>query len=240
VGQRGGHRDRNALVSAARIGVRGATKKDEGEVQMRLALLGGSGRIGSLLLVRLLESGHEVTALARNPDALTAAARLTVVRGDATDAGAVAATVEGADAVLSALGPRGTATQKLLESAASNTVVAMAKTGARRLIAVSAAGAFVESDPDMGAIVKLILPRIFATQFADVRTMEQAVRASDLDWTLVRPSRLVNGPFTGKYRIAPDYAPRGGRKISRADVAHFIATTLEQESWISGAPALAY
>jgi putative NADH-flavin reductase len=207
---------------------------------MRVALLGGTGRIGGLLLAQALESGHEVTVLARNTDALTAAGGLTVINGDATDAQAVAATVDGSEAVLSALGPRGAKAPSLLESAARNTVVAMGKAGARRLICVSAAGAFIDSDPNMNAVVKFILPKIFATQFADVRAMEQVIRASDLDWTLVRPTRLVNSGLTQKYRTAPDYASPGGRKISRADVAHFIGTVLEQDAWLKAAPALAY
>jgi putative NADH-flavin reductase len=207
---------------------------------MRVALLGGTGRIGGLLLAQALESGHEVTALARNADALPAAAGLTAVRGDATDAQAVLATVEGADAVLSALGPRGAKAPALLETAAENTVLAMSKTGVRRLICVSAAGAFVAGDPNMNVLVKFVLPRILAAQFADVRAMERAIRASELDWTLVRVTRLVNGGVTGKYRTAPDYPPPGGRKISRADVAHFIGAALEQNSWLEAAPALAY
>jgi putative NADH-flavin reductase len=207
---------------------------------MRVALLGGTGRIGALLLTQALESGHEVTALARNTDALSPARGLTPIPGDATDAQAIAATVDGADAVVSALGPRGAKAPSLLESAARNTVEAMSKTGARRLICVSAAGAFIDGDPNMSALVKFILPRIFATQFADVRAMEQVVRASDLDWTLVRPTRLVDSAATGKYRTAPDYAPPGGRKISRADVAQFIGAALEQDSWLKAAPALAY
>jgi putative NADH-flavin reductase len=207
---------------------------------MRVALLGGTGRIGGLLLAQALEKGHEVTVLARNTDALTPAAGLTAIRGDAADAQAVAAAVDGADAVLSALGPRGAKAPSLLERAADDTILAMGTVGTRRLICVSAAGAFIEGDPNMSALVKFILPRVFATQFADVRAMEQVVRASDLDWTLVRPTRLVNGEGTGKYRAAPDYAPPGGRKISRADVAHFIGAALEQDSWLKSAPALAY
>ena len=70
----------------------------------------------------------------------------------------------------------------------------MAKTGTHRLIGVSAAGAFIKEDPEAGGLVKLILPRIFAKTFADVRAMEEVVRASRLDWTLVRPTRLVNTP----------------------------------------------
>jgi uncharacterized protein YbjT (DUF2867 family) len=226
---------------------------------MRLALLGGTGRIGGHLLTLLLAGGHDVTVLARDPAGLAdgpaggraagigpastgaeGTGTVTVVGGSATDAAAVQATVDGADAVLSALGPRGTKTAGLLGTAAGHITAAMDKTGARRLICVSAAGAFIAGDPDMGRLVKWILPRVFATQFADVRDMEDIVSASGLDWTLIRASRLVNTPPTGRYRVRPQYPPAGGGKISRADVAHFIAATLADDGWVGGRPALAY
>ncbi|HUA31159.1 MAG TPA: NAD(P)-binding oxidoreductase [Streptosporangiaceae bacterium] len=116
----------------------------------------------------------------------------------------------------------------------------MEKTGVRRLICVSAAGAFISGDPHMNRLVKIILPRVLATQFADTRRMEDLVGRSDLDWTMVRASRLTNGPATGRYRVSPDYPPRGGRKISRADVANFIGAMLTEASWVRSAPALAY
>jgi putative NADH-flavin reductase len=207
---------------------------------MRLALLGGSGRTGGHLLAWAQESGHEVTALARNPESLRASAGLTIVAGDATDPDAVAAVVDGADAVLSALGPRGIRAPAILAPAAHATVQAMRKAGATRLIVLSASGAFISSDPDMPAVLKLIVPRVLARTFADVRAMEDIVSGSGLRWTLVRATRLVDTPLTGRYRVRPDYPPPGGRKISRADVAHFIAVALDQDSWVGGAPALAY
>jgi putative NADH-flavin reductase len=207
---------------------------------MRLALLGGSGRIGGHLLTWALESGHEVTVVARSPQSLSAAAGLSVIRGEAADGAAIAEAVAGADAVLSALGPRGVKTPGLLASAAENIVAAMYKAGKRRLICVSAAGAYVQGDPDMSAVIKFVLPRILAATFADVRAMESAIGGSDLDWTLVRPVRLVDTPMTGRYRVRPDYAPPGGRKIARADVAHFVAGALTENSWIRARPALAY
>jgi uncharacterized protein YbjT (DUF2867 family) len=216
---------------------------------MRLALLGGTGRIGGHLLTLMLVAGHDVTVLARDPAGLAGkpagagpegTGAVTVVSGSATDAAAVQTAVDGADAVLSALGPRGAKTPALLDTAARNITAAMAKAGTRRLICVSAAGAFIAGDPDMGRLVKLILPRVFATQFADVRDMEDTVSGSDLDWTLVRATRLVNAPPAGRYRVRPEYAPAGGGKIARADVAHFIAATLADDSWIGARPALAY
>jgi putative NADH-flavin reductase len=207
---------------------------------MRLALMGASGRIGSHVLAWALASGHQVTALARSPRSLPATAGLTVVTGDATDAGAVSEVVAGADAVLSALGPRGAKSASLLAHAGRNLVSAMDKADCKRLVCVSAAGAFIRTDPDTGFLLKAILPRVLASQFADVRAMEAAIRASDLDWTLVRATRLVNTPLTGRYRVRPDYPPRGGGKISRADVADFMAGVLTDSTWVRESPALAY
>src|SRR5260370_41164272 len=111
---------------------------------MQLALRGGCGRIGSHVLTWALESGHDVRALARNPQSLPeaagvgaaglGAAELTVVTGDATDSYAVAEAVAGADAVLSALGPRGPKSPDLLANAARNVIDAMDEAGARRLV----------------------------------------------------------------------------------------------------------
>jgi uncharacterized protein YbjT (DUF2867 family) len=224
---------------------------------MRIALFGATGGIGGHLLTRALEHGHDVHALARRPDALTARpgpapdpeatagppaarGRLTVTVGDALDTGAVAEVIAGADAVLSALGPRGVKTPHLLAESAGAIVAGMAKAGPRRLIAVSAAGAYLREDPDAAWLFQLILPRIFGTVWADVRAMEDVIRAADLDWTLVRPVRLVNTPGTGQYRVRPDYAPPHGLKIARADVARFMADVLDQDSWRDAAPALAY
>jgi putative NADH-flavin reductase len=220
---------------------------------MKLAVLGGTGRIGHHLLTWALESGHDVQALARDPQALAVAARqpvaagegrgpgsLVATAGDALDASAVAAVISGTDAVLSALGPRGAKSPNLLGGAAGNITAAMASAGVRRLICVSAAGAFIQGDPDAGALVKAILPRILAKTFADTRQMEAVIRATDLDWTLVRASRLVNTPRTGRYRVRPDYPPVGGGKISRADVADFMGRVLADHDWVRGAPALAY
>lgn len=271
---------------------------------MRLAILGGTGRIGGHVLNWALDAGYPVTALARSPEALLQAALvhegrgqraagveapgpeaqraaprpltlgavplgpsaqnggprvaagrgpdalvaaalspsagLTVVRGDALDATAVAEAIEGADAVISALGPRGARSPGLLAGAASNIVGAMRQTGARRLICVSAAGAFITGDPNMSWLVRQVLPRVFARPFADVRRMEDVIRESGLDWTLVRATRLVNSPGTGRYRVSPDYPPPGGGKISRADVAHFIAAALTGNGWLRSAPALGY
>jgi uncharacterized protein YbjT (DUF2867 family) len=208
---------------------------------MQIAILGATGGIGGHLLSWALEAGHPVHALARRPEALPRREGLTVMGGDALDAAAVAEVIGGAAAVLSALGPRGARDPSgLLGRAAPNIVAAMRKTGAQRLICVSAAGAYITGDPDTGWLLKAILPRVLARTFADVRQMEHVIRGSGLDWTLVRATRLVSRPGTGQYRVSPDFPPPGGRTIARADVAHFIATALTESAWLHEAPALAY
>jgi putative NADH-flavin reductase len=203
-------------------------------------VLGATGRAASGRGAPGRVGPEAISTAASNGTPQGLAAGLSVVRGDALDKTAVAEVISGADAVISALGPRGVKEPALLTGAASNMVSAMRQTGARRLICVSAAGPFISTDPNVSWLVKQVLPRIFAEPFADVRGMEDVIRESGLDWTLVRATRLVNGPGTGQYRVSPDYAPRAGGKIARADVAHFIAAVLTGNGWVRSAPALAY
>jgi uncharacterized protein YbjT (DUF2867 family) len=207
---------------------------------MQIAILGGTGGIGGHVLSWALDAGHPARALARHPEALPQREGLTVIRGDALDSVAVAETIAGADAVVSALGPRGANAESLLAGAAANAVAAMDKTGARRLVCVSAAGAYITGDPDTGWLLKVILPRVFARHFADVRQMENVIRESGLDWTIVRAARLVNRPGTGRYRVRPGFPPPHGRTVARADIAHFIAAVLTENTWLHDAPAVAY
>ncbi|MFI5065868.1 MAG: NAD(P)-dependent oxidoreductase [Streptosporangiales bacterium] len=216
------------------------TERYGGSGPLRLAILGATGGIGGRLLAWAVDAGHPVQVLARTAGAVPRRPGITVTVGDATDPAAVADTVAGADAVLSALGPRGAKVPHLLETAAANVTTAMAKTGARRLIMVSAAGAFIREDPEAGRLVKMIIPAIFARPFADVRAMEQVIRGSDLDWTLVRPTRLVNDPGRGEYRVRDRYPAPGLTKIARADVAHFIVGALQAGSYLRQAPAICW
>ncbi len=222
------------MTAAARTGPGG------GRGPERLAILGATGGIGGHLLSWAVDAGHPVHVLARQASAVPRRTGVTITEGDATDPVAVADVVASADAVLSALGPRGAKTPGLLASAAAVVTQAMVKSGVRRLLGVSAAGAFITGDPAAHPLVKMILPRIFARPFADVREMERVVRSTELDWTLVRPTRLVNEPGTGGYRIRDQYPPPGLTKIARADVAQFMITALTTDSYLHQAPAICW
>lgn len=209
---------------------------------MQVVVFGATGGTGRELVKQALGHGHSVRAFVRSPDRLKVIHhRLEVVTGDALDAKAVAAAVEGQDAVLSALGANARKPNTILSDAVRNLLAAMETHGVRRLLFVSSLGVG-ETKGQLGPIYNLVLlPTLLKHVFADKETAEALVRESDLDWTLVRPGRLKNGWLTGKYRAAPDAAK--GRlfpKIARADVADFMLNALERKLFIREAPALTY
>ncbi|GLW53278.1 NAD(P)-dependent oxidoreductase [Kitasatospora phosalacinea] len=202
---------------------------------MKLTVVAASGGIGRQLLEQALAGGHEVTAVVRDPGKLgETAAR--VVRADLARAGAgeLRAAVAGADAVLSGLGAVGKAGLGVAEAGTRALVDAMREAGARRLLVVSAAPIGTvpsperpnppRHDPGEGPVMRYVLTpvvkRVLRAHYADLARMEDAVLASGLDWTVVRPPRLTDGPLTSDYRVAYGRNLRGGSKVSRADVAH--------------------
>jgi putative NADH-flavin reductase len=103
---------------------------------------------------------------------------------------------------------------------------AMQSAGVRRLMCVSASGL----DPGPGLLrwlARQVLWLMFKEAYTDMARMEAAVKASDLDWTIVRPPRLTNGPHTGQYHMAVNKHLARGWTISRADLADYIVTHLE-------------
>lgn len=201
---------------------------------VKLVVFGASGRTGRLVVAGALERGHEVTAFARATEALgdLAPRCARVVRGDVVDRVMVAEAMAGQDAVVYAVGPAGGQSAAVTADGALRVVRVMQKYGVRRLIVLSATGA---ADDEDGASPSFFL-RLFRgrTQSAsadpgDWRRMEITVRQSELDWTLVRPSKLMDGPATGRYRAGPGHALPDARPIARADVAAFVLDQLDTD-----------
>jgi putative NADH-flavin reductase len=195
---------------------------------MRLAVFGPTGGTGRSAITQALTVGDKVTVLARNPAALAEFGdRITVVAGDVLDPAAVARTVEGAEVVISALGigmHRHATT--VYSQGTANVVAAMRAEGSRRLLVVSTSSLELPSARQFAeyAIARFLLHRILAKPYSDMALMEDNVRGSGLDWTLVRAARLTNGPLTGQYRTVVDTKLRGCWSISRPDVAHYCLT----------------
>jgi putative NADH-flavin reductase len=161
--------------------------------------------------------------------------------------------VAGADAVLSALGPRSASEAGVASKGTRAIVQAMQATGVRRLVVVSAAPIATVASPGrpkppghdpgdgfwmrhlLGPLVKAALRK----PYADLALMEDVVRDSGLDWTVVRPPRLTDKPATGAYRTAYGHNLRRGLLVSRADVAHLMLRVLGQPETVKQAVGIA-
>lgn len=191
---------------------------------MRITVFGASGRTGTQAVRQALDAGHHVVAVVRDPSRLQVPARpeLRVVRADVMDPEAIRPAIENANAVVSALGPHGLGPTTVLSDGVRSILQAMDKTGVRRLITVSANGAYPgdEDGPFTRLLVRPLLQRILRNNFADTRRMDDEIRASSTDWTIMRPPQLTKGPRSGRYRTAS--GRHIGRRISRADLADAI------------------
>ena len=205
---------------------------------MRVAVLGATGATGRLVVDELVQRGHTVVALTRTPDRGGPGA-VSWVRGDARDPAALRALLDGADAVVSALGPRRGDTT-LHRDVAPLLVTAMRDAGVRRFVGVSGAGIDAPGDRKSrrDRLVSALLQRLGGEAVRD-KTLERRVWAdSGLDWTLVRPPRLVDRPPTGQVEHSAHTSPRR-TSIPRADLAAFLADLAERPDYLQQAPLVA-
>lgn len=199
---------------------------------MHLIVFGGTGGTGQQLIRTALASGHTVTAPARDPSRIrTAHSRLRIVRADVLDPASLVGTADGADAVVSALGvPDGRKPTTVYSTGVANVLDAMVNADVSRFIGVSAVP--VTPRAEVGVLDRLvvypILYQLFGEGYADMARMEQVLRNSAVEWTVVRPPRLTNRPATGHYRTALNRRLPRAYTISRADLAAAMLHLLEQ------------
>jgi putative NADH-flavin reductase len=211
---------------------------------MKLTIFGATGGTGLHLVPQALDAGHHVTAVVRDATRLPFRhANLDVRVADVLDPAAIEPAVKGADAVLSALGPRGRKAPPVCAPAVHSMLTAMRASGPRRIVAVSAAPV-PDHDPGDGLLLRLtlrpLLRALLRDVYADHGRMEQELRDSGLDWTIIRPPQLLNRPFTGRYRTARNQNVRGGHRISRGDLAHAMLRLLDDNTSIRTTLGIGY
>jgi putative NADH-flavin reductase len=151
-----------------------------------------------------------------------------------TDQAAVTSAVKGHDAVITALGTeqtvRGMRSPGLMSQAMPAIIQAMTDTGVDRLVALSAFGVG-DSRREAPLFLTLMYRLFLGRVFADKAVAERLLRDSELDWTLVYPVLLTDGPQTGGYRSEVRLRPGRRWRISRADVADFMLSQLEDRTY---------
>lgn len=205
---------------------------------MKIVVFGATGTVGRHIVDRALLQGHEVTAFARNAASVTLRhPRLTVIEGDVMLAGDVLSAIVGQEAVIVALGAGRNGTVRSVGT--QHVVDAMKRQGVSRLIVQSTLGAG-DSWPALNFFWKRIMfGLLLRPAFADHQRQEEIVAASDLDWTLVRPSAFTDGPATNQY--SHGFAPtmKGlALKVSRLDVAGFVLQQLTDRTYLNRAANL--
>jgi putative NADH-flavin reductase len=197
---------------------------------MKLTIFGATGATGTRLTGLALTVGHDVTAVVRDPArlAIPAHPRLRTVTADVMDPASIIPAIAGADAVISAVGPRGTGPTTVIQDSVRSIIQAMQKTGTRRLLEVSGSIVADEGEsPYLRYLLKPVARRTFLRHVcADMRRGEDQIRETSLDWTIVRPPALSGKPATGTYRTAIDRNLPHGFTVSRADLAACMLTLL--------------
>jgi putative NADH-flavin reductase len=198
-----------------------------------ILVFGATGRTGVIFLERALANGYKVTAFVRNPDKLQIEDRkLKIVQGDIQNQTDVEKATKGQDVVVVMLANKTSNALRqantVISEATTNIIAAMHKNKVERLFFVSSFGISNRIFwPE-----KLFIRTFMKNVFADIPKQENLVSRSDLDWTIVRPARLVNQELTEKYKIGGDMHIGLFAKIARADVADFLVKYIQDDSLI--------
>lgn len=209
---------------------------------MNILVVGATRGIGRALVEQALARGNSVTALARHPERLVAwHERLSKVRGDILDAQSLSGAMAGQDAVCCTIGVKTPWEQPgVFTKGTERLLLAMKSKAVRRLICVTGIGAGGSRGHGGFLYDRVLFPLVLKSVYADKDLQEALIRAAEVDWTIVRPGLLTNGPLTQRYRVLIDLAGVTARRISRADVAHFILEELEKPRYLRRAPLLTY
>jgi putative NADH-flavin reductase len=213
---------------------------------MKIVIFGAAGSTGRVLVEQALEKGYEVTGFDRHTQALMTIQnpKLSIVQGDIFNADQVEAAIAGQDAVLCVLGVKPGVTTPVCSKGTENIIAAMQKVGVKRFICQSAfvVAALDGERREVSWILPLSLklfPKV-KSMFADKVIQEREVRQSDLDWIIVRPATLTDGPKTGNYKAGVPLSIGLNAKISRADVADFLLKQVVDDTYLHRVPRLRY
>jgi|SRR5690625_4323098 len=206
---------------------------------MNILIFGATGRTGSHILASALDDNHHVTALVRDIDKVRAEnSNLKVMEGNVLNRQDVRKAVEGMDVVISALGTDGTTT---LSESMPFIIEAMEEAGIKRIITIGTAGILnSRSEPGKLRYQSNESKRRTTRAAKEHHKVCELLEKSDLDWTIVCPTYLPDGEYTGEYRVEKDFLPEDGKMISVPDTAEFAYNQIEHGRFIRSRVGIAY
>jgi putative NADH-flavin reductase len=196
-----------------------------------ILVIGGSRGIGRAVCQAAITKGHMVRAMSRSgarPQGVDE--NCETFKGDALNSADVARALQGIDVVVQALGvPPSldlvTKPVTLFSKATQVLLPPMQKAGVKKLVAVTGFGAG-DSNASINLLQRLPFKLLLGRAYDDKSIQERLIEQSDLDWLIVRPGVLTNGPASGKYRVLHEQNELRNGIVSRADVADFIVAQL--------------
>ena len=198
---------------------------------MKLLVLGATGGTGRQVVTHALDAGHDVTILVRNRgQAGLAPPRLRIVDGDVRNLTQLGEAIRGQEAVISTLG-RGKSfkSENVIAESVPAILAAMQSQDIKRLLFTSAIGVG-DTFRDASLPMKIFARTLLRGIYADKIIGDDLIRKSGLDWTIVQPVGLTDGPLTKRYRVGEHLPLSGLASISRADTAHFIVDRIADQS----------
>ena len=208
----------------------------------RLLIIGASSGIGLATVSAALDAGYRVRAFARGAAGINLThANLELRAGDALSSDDISNAMHDVDAVVQCLGiPFDTrmlfGPVTLFSAATELLIPAMEHAGVQRLVAVTGFGAG-DSAASIHPLQRLGFALVFGRAYADKSRQETLIKASGLDWTLVRPGVLTNGS-NGPHRVLLEQQQWRNGLISRANVASYIVASIGDSSTVHRAPVL--
>lgn len=225
---------------------------------MKIAIIGATGGTGKKVVERALELGHEVIAVARRPEVIGPVERLTVRKGDVFDAASIAKAIVGAEVVISCVGPSSNVSTgsfktgitnvkagmkvmaanfspgTVMSEGIPNVIAACQQAGVNRIVMQS--GINLTDGKELTVFNRFavrIMRRIFWRAIKDKAFAEDAVRQSNLEWVIVRPSVLSYAEEIEKYIAGPKARIAPLRPLPFANCADSLVRAATSEpTWV--------
>jgi putative NADH-flavin reductase len=208
---------------------------------MNLTIIGASAGVGLLSVTQALDNGHQVTAMSNNTSTIMDHSALTKINGSATSVEDVKKAIQNADAVLLAIGTKKKKGTTLFSDMAKAVIAAMDELGSNSPVLVISGFGVGEGIKYTGFMMKMVIKFFLKDQYIDKALMEKLFNQSKVNWEMVQPGMLSDGALTKEYRVLPELK-KGMKigKISRADLAHYLISEVENRQNIKRYVALTY